>query len=264
MRIVCRNASKCKIDVFNEQTDTPEPRQWYTGNNPAQESDNYTHIGIVCNKTRSLDVNVKYSCNKLQRTFFSLTECGIHGTCLNLLMSRRIHESIVLSRAINGCELWSLLTIEQLTSLERVYRQCIRHIQSLPSNTSTDVPLSMVGIWPISNLIDKWKLLLYGQFCVLDHTLRAKQLLTHRLTMFMSNPNKVNDLISAIFKIMGTYKRAHVITEYVHSGSCPRLTTWKRLVLKPVHHFVRCQSDPSSLLYIHTRYKPCFIWEYSR
>ena len=93
---------------------------------------------------------------------------------------------------------------------------------------------------------------------------RAKQLLTHRLTMFMSNPNKVNDLISAIFKIIGTYKRAHVITEYVHSGSCPRLTTWKRLVLKPVHHFVRCQSDPSSLLYIHTRYKPCFIWEYSR
>ena len=90
---------------------------------------------------------------------------------------------------------------------------------------------------------------------------RAKQLLTHRLTMLMSNPNKVNSFISDIFKIMGKYKIAHVFTEYVYSGSFPRLT-WKRLVFKYVHHFVehqwtvRSQSDPSlcSLLYIHTRY----------
>ena len=114
---------------------------------------------------------------------------------------------------------------------------------------------------PISNLIDKRKLLLYGQFCVLDPKFRANQLFAHRLAMYMSNPNKANGFISDIFKIMGKYKIAHVFTEYVYSGSFPRLT-WKRLVFKYVHHFVehqwtvRSQSDPSlcSLLYIHTRY----------
>jgi len=77
----------------------------------------------------------------------------------------------------------------------------------------------MVGIWPISNLIDKRKLLLYGQFCVLDPKFRENQLFAHRLTMYMSTPNKENVFISDIFKIKGTYKIAHVITEYVHSAS---------------------------------------------
>ena len=90
MKTVCRNASKCKVSVFNEQTDNHEPTQWYIGNNPIQESDNYTHFGIVGNKTLTLDANAKDSCNKLQRTFFSLTECGIHDTCFNPLTSRRI------------------------------------------------------------------------------------------------------------------------------------------------------------------------------
>ena len=66
------------------------------------------------------------------------------------------------------------------------------------------------NIGPISNLV-KRKLVLCGPFCVLDLKFRAKHLFTHRLSMFMNNPNKSNGFISDFFQIMGKYKIAHVL-----------------------------------------------------
>ena len=76
----------------------------------------------------SIGKNVKDACNKIRNTFLSLVNCGIYQDGLNPLTSKRIYNSVVLPKALYGCELWSNLHPNHIMSLERAHRFCIKFI----------------------------------------------------------------------------------------------------------------------------------------
>jgi hypothetical protein len=80
-----------------------------------------------------------------------------------------LYKTIVLSKALFGCELWCNITDTQLLSLEKIHRQCIKYMQSMPKSTRTDIAWSCIGLYPIKYEIDKRKLLFFGQLCYLDN-----------------------------------------------------------------------------------------------
>ena len=100
-------------------------RIWNFGNVQIEEGLEYKHLGVICDKNMSIDNNVKIACNKLKNTFLSIVNCGFHQDGLNPLTSKRIYNSIVLPKALYGCELWSSLNKKQIMSLERAHRFCI-------------------------------------------------------------------------------------------------------------------------------------------
>jgi len=144
------NANKCKVIVFNDRNPpNTYNRNWKMGSQEVDECEEYTHLGIVCCRTMDSTNIISQACAKIRRTYFSFAEFDIYRETIHPLTCKRLYESLVLPAALYGCEVWNNLTANQILKLERAHRQCIKHMQSLPLQTRTDVALSALGILPI-------------------------------------------------------------------------------------------------------------------
>ena len=228
---------KCLVVVFNEmkRAFVQANRIWNFGNAQIEEGLEYKHLGVICDKNMSFDNNVKVACNKLKNTFLSIVNCGIHQDGLNPLTSKRIYNSIVLPKALYGCELWSSLNKKQIMSLERAHRFCIKFMQSLPKYTSTDVSLALIGMYPIEAEIDYKKLIFLGQLCRLPGGYRAKEIFTHRLIHFNESPAKKLGFFPDIFRILNKYSVSQVLNEYIQTGVFPNKVAWKNIVRSKIN-----------------------------
>ena len=199
----------------------------------------YRHLGVICDKTMSIDKNVKLACNKIRNTFLSLVNSGIHQDGLNPLRSKRIYNSVVLPKALYGCELWSNLNKNHIMSLERAHRFCIKFMQSIPKFTSTDASLAMIRMYPIEAEIDYKKLIFLGQLCHLPGGFRAKEIFTHRLIHFNESPVKKLFFLPDIFRIFNKYSIVQVLNEYIQTGSFPNKIAWKKVVREKIDTLYR-------------------------
>ena len=129
-------------------------RVWYLGNSIIAESENYKHLGVKNNnKYLSKKISIQEASHKLKGTFLSLVNSGIfnHGA-LHPLTCKTIYKSIVLPKALYGCENWDNLSDTDLLTLERAHRFCVKHMQSLSTRTRTDTALSLLVYFQL-NLI---------------------------------------------------------------------------------------------------------------
>lgn len=145
------NAQKSNVVVFNESKNDFEnnERKFKLGKESIKETDSYVHLGIPCNKYMALNENVNLACSKIRKTYYSLADCGVHKNGLHPLSSKHLYETVVLSKALYGSEMWCDLTDDQILSLERAHRQCVKNMQSMHLYTRTDVALSSMGILPL-------------------------------------------------------------------------------------------------------------------
>ena len=126
-----------------------------------EETTQYKHLGIHLNKFMTCDSNIKEASNKLRGTMLGLVNCGIHEHGLNPTTSKRLYKSIVLPKALYGCELWDDLLPKHLAELEKSHRFCSKLMQSLPRSTSTDVANLLIGLNSIEVEIDYRKLIFF-------------------------------------------------------------------------------------------------------
>ena len=75
-------------------------QSWNFGNSCIEEGTDYKHLGVICDKYMPIDENVKLACNKLSGTFLSLVNCGIYEDGLNPVTSRRIYNSVGVTKSI--------------------------------------------------------------------------------------------------------------------------------------------------------------------
>ena len=137
------------------------------GDDIVKEDIIYKHLGISLNKSLSIDDNVKEAASKIKGTFLSLVNSGIHDQGFNPITSRRIYKTVVLPKALYGCELWHTLLPKHIDLLEKSHKFCIKFIQSLPRRTSTYLAFSLLNIKGIEYDIDYRKLIFFGQLCCL-------------------------------------------------------------------------------------------------
>ena len=140
-------------------------RSWYLGNDIVAESENYKHLGVNNNKYLNSKISTKDVTHMLKGTFLCLVNSGIlnHGA-LHPLTCKTIYKSIILPKALYGCENWDNLNVTELLLLERAHRFCVKHMQSLNLRTRTDVALSLLDIFQIEIDIDFRKLTLLASF----------------------------------------------------------------------------------------------------
>ena len=151
----------------------------------------------------TFDNIVAEACRKIKGTFLSIINCGLYNNGLNPITSRQINNSVpagiwcdndvgstsmrrhhvastlirrhfgtkcplghvVLPKALYGSELWSRLLPNDILSLERAHRFCIKFMQCLPRGTSTDVALTLLDSNSIEVEIDRRKLVFFNN-CV--------------------------------------------------------------------------------------------------
>ena len=76
----------------------------------------------------SIADSVRRASTKLRGTFLSLVNSGLHPHGLNPLTFLTIYKSVVLPKALYGCELWSSLSLANITQLECSHRFCLLNL----------------------------------------------------------------------------------------------------------------------------------------
>ena len=131
------------------------------------------------------------SCHKLKSTILWLLNVGVHENGLRQLTSFKLYKSIVLPKALYGCELWSEINRTQSDQIERAHGFCVKYILNLPAYTRTDVCLGLAGVLPIESEIDYRKLLFLGRICRTPGLHVCKKLFNYRLFSFVMSGNSL-------------------------------------------------------------------------
>ena len=260
--------------VFNESNIDfkKTQRQWKLGPKSIAEVEQYTHLGIVCDKFINIESSVKDSYNKLRGTFLGIVNSGIHPNGLNPLTSVTIYKSVVLPRALYGCELWNSLTLSDLNMLERGHRFCIKYLQNIPVYTKTDIALHNIAITSIEAEIIYKKLQFFSQLCRLPCKHIAKQIFVNRLLRYLNNDNQTRGFIPDVCRLLVKYELLHYLEGFVSNSTFPSKFKWKRILKSKV--LERDSRNMSSRLNavmsdehifnIFDGHGPCQIWQLLR
>ena len=269
------SAPKSSIIVYNETKNNYQKskRAWYLGNDIVAESENYKHLGVNNNKYLNNKISIQDATHKLKGTFLSLVNSGIlnHGA-LHPLTCKTIYKSIVLPKALYGCENWDNLNDTELLSLERAHRFCVKHMQSLNLRTRTDVTLSLLGIFPIEIDIDFRKLTPFGQFCRLNSNIWVKTVFLNRLTSYIAKCNhKQEGFVPDVVRLLEKYQLIDILYTYIEKGTFPTSFAWKRLLKSKLHHSAISTWNSRTLTHdfcrfrdIHFEYTPHWVWYLSK
>jgi len=113
------NAKKSAVIVCNESKSLykKSERYWVIGNDDIQETDAYTHLGILFSKNLDLSRNIDDINSILRKSFFSLNCFGHEG--LNPITVCRIYKTMTLPKGLYGCELLYNISPSGFLNLER-------------------------------------------------------------------------------------------------------------------------------------------------
>ncbi len=142
------NSTKCNVIVFNESKSdyTNSNRSWSLGEEIVHECEQYTHLGIICNKYMNLYINASEASNTVRGTFLGLIHSGINKHGFHPLTSKRIYECVVLPSDVSCGTSWLPSDVD---ILKRAHRFCVKLMQDIPRLTKTDIALNTIGCLPI-------------------------------------------------------------------------------------------------------------------
>ena len=225
------NALKCNVLVCNE-TDAAykrSNRQWKLGNANLSETDKYTHQGIVCTKKMDMKANIVKASSQIRKLFFGLISSNFSEQDLNPLKWKRIYETIVLPKALHGCELWSNMSQTDMLLLERSHRLCLKIMQGIGRYTRTYITVNFLGSLNVQFEIEKRKTSLLGKLCRLDPHFAVKRLFLHRLINHYLFHQLRTGFIVDVFRILEEYDLGYVLSEYITSGTFQSRHSWKKI-----------------------------------
>ncbi|KAH3693536.1 uncharacterized protein LOC127862565 [Dreissena polymorpha] len=234
------NASKCAVIVFNERTNTGNSRVFRLGSEIVKESESYSHLGITTDAWLSSQMLIADACNKLRGTYLSICSSGFNPSSLSPITLRTIYQSVVVPKALYGCELWTVIGASDMLRLERSHRFCIKSMQQFHSLTNTDFALASINVNSIENIIDRKKLVFFGQLCRLPNQYLAKQVFINRLVRYLNNDKQTKGFVPEIYRLLYKYQLQSCLDGYLQSGLFPSKQAWKQMLQRsvsaPEHH----------------------------
>ena len=179
----------------------------------------------------------------------------------------RTYETVVLPKALYGCETWFSLTTNNILLLERAHRFCIKYMQGLSTRTRTDAALSLLGTFSIESEIDFRKLILFGQSCRNNMKCWVFECFYRRLAYFVMNKETQTGYFSDIHRIMIKYGLLEYFESCIRSNILPSKNIWKRLAKGRIHEievssWLNRVSAPEfdRFRQLHTDYSPHSLW----
>ena len=137
------------------------------------------------------------------------------------MILKRIYDTVVLPKALYGCELWSSMSQTDILLLERLHRLSLKTIQEIDRKTRTCVALGLIGSSDLKYEIEKRKATFIGQLCRLDPHFAVKRLFLQRMTSHYFFKDVRYGFIIDIFRFLGEYNFEHILIEYLNSGVFP-------------------------------------------
>ena len=196
----------------------------------------------------------------------SLANCGLFSE-LNPLTCIKIYNSVVLPKALYGCESWSQLSVSNIIHLERAHRFCIKYMQGFGIRTRTDVALGLLGVLPLESEVDFKKLNLLGQLCRNDTHCWITPVFRIRLESYFVNPTGQMGFFRDIMRLLEKYGLSEYIETYKMCNIFPSKLIWKRVMKQRIWQYETVQwqnritnTDFSLFSRLHNVYEPHIFW----
>ena len=227
----CGDVGKSFVIVYSGKQDTSAlNRTWKYGNSVIRETSQYKHLGSIQTKRMDYPGDVTNTIHTLRGTFLSLQSCGVHSNGLNPISSMKLYTSVVLPRALYGCELWSNVSRTSMLKLEVAHRFCLKFAQGLPKLTRTDIALGILGVSSLETYIGMRKLNFLGILCKSNPMFIVKFLFMTRLFQFQCNCTKSHrGFIPDIVRILNKYSLHTYLTDFISCGYFPSKLAWKNI-----------------------------------
>lgn len=267
------NVLKCAVLVCNESETQfkRSKRRWKLGDDDLLETDTYTHLGIRCNKKMDMRANIVESASKIRRIFFGIITSSFSQQDLHPLTLKRIYDTVILPKALYGCEFWSNLSQTDALLLERSHRLCLKTLQDIGRQTRTCVAQGLIGSFSLQNEVHKRKATFFGQLCRLDTYFAVKRLFVKRLISYYCFEGKNYGFISDIIRLLQFYNLEHFLTGYLNFGKFPTKYRWKKLLNEQlIGSAILSTQDEANredlvrFLKFHPNCKPSLFWSISQ
>ena len=202
----------------------------------------------------------------------SLFRIGLNEKGFHPFTCKKLYDTIVLSGGLFGCEILFSLKSSELLQLERCHRFCLKRIQGIDKFARTDIVLGMLQILNMECIIDKRKLNLFGQLCILNPNNIIKVIFIKRLCSFCLSNCTQAGYFSDIFFILKKYGLTNYLFSYYNDGIYPKRLKWKSTIKQTVnaffteHWLYRVNSDPDLYLFakIHPAFCESIFWHISK
>ena len=185
--------------------------------------DQYTHLGITCDKYVSTQHLIQEACRRLRGTFLSICNSGIHPENLNPLTSRTIYKYVVIPKALYGGEMWSNLSNTDIAKSERAQRFCLKYMQRFSPNTSNQFTHIIINMGTIESIIEYRKL----QLCRWPSQYLAKNNFHDRLMRYINNDRQCLGIIPDIYRLIRKYNLQYILDCYIKERIFPSKLRWK-------------------------------------
>lgn len=228
------NASKCKVVIFNSPGIEKCSVPFVLGPDVLPEGSSYCHLGVICDNTLSAHECVIDAGRKLRGTFLSLNTNGIDIKTVSPKTLAVIYGSVVLPRALYGCELWSQYSRTDIASLQRDHLFCLKTMQGLRKSCNSLFVLLAAGMIDIETIVDHRKLIFFGQLCRLPGQYLAKHVFIHRLVRYVNVDKQCLGFIPDIVRLLTKYELLDCVAKYLCTGLFPSKCRWKKIVKKHV------------------------------
>ncbi|KAH3890998.1 hypothetical protein DPMN_015089 [Dreissena polymorpha] len=159
------NSEKCGVIALNDSVRSCRDRKWYIGTQQLNEVEVCNQLSLICDESLSTAKSLNDASNKLRGTVLNILNSGLHPGGLNPRTLKTLYQSVVLNKALYGCELWNTWTPTDIKRLEVAHMVCVKHIQSLKLSTNTDFSLATLDVDSLKTGVDAMKLSLFGQLC---------------------------------------------------------------------------------------------------
>ena len=182
-----------------------------------------------------------------------------------------MYKSIVLPKALYGCELLNNLSTSNINVIERSHRVCLKLIQNVNTVTRTDVALTLLGGHCIEQDIDYRKMVFFGQLCNLPDMFLAKYIFQERLNSYNINPYRKRGFVPDIYRLCVKYNLIQCFNDYVTLNVFPSPTMWKGMLRKSCNTYhtnlVKTRLSGDKLMNVYLKYFPYLdtpIWILSK
>ncbi len=211
------NAGKSNCLVFTPSKTIKSDSEYIFrfGEKTITTSDNVTYAGTLIDVSRKTINRTENACKKLKKNLHSLYKIGVNRDDLPSVTNNIIWKRIILPTALYACETWGRLTATEIDLLEQTQRYFVRFVLGFDKRSPKDSCISVLGLWSIQGLIDKFKLLLFGRLCRAKHNTAHKQLFTFRLCQILNGFCDENAITYDLVKTLLKYDLSSFLECYI-------------------------------------------------
>ena len=189
---------KTAFMIINQKRNKTEKLHNRIKRGEIRRTNEYKYLGEWYNEKGNHDKSLAEKSNKINYMISKIKQYGDSHKVGHLALQVRlqIYNSTVIPTIYTNIETWSKVTNKEMEQLERMQRNILTTILELPPSTPYIGLLSELGIWPVEQLFEYKRLVLFHNILTSDDSRLIKKIILNQIENIWSGcwMEKTNEL----------------------------------------------------------------------